>query len=296
MSSLDQLEAFVAAAEQGSFSAAARRLGKVQSAVSNAVSNLEIETGVQLFDRSSRSPQLTAEGEALLSSARAVLSSQRAFMARAGTLNAGTETKLCIAIEQSVSIQPLLGLLVEFERQFPYIELELLDPGTNDVAVLVRENRADIGLMMEQEHYPQGFMFRGIGHSRLLPVCSRQHPLAKLGPVSHADLRGHRQLITRSRSLEDSSHTRYQLSPQCWFAESPYIILELLVAGLGWSVLPEAVVTDKLAGGELVQLQLAYQPVAALQGVDVVWTETRPLGSGGQWLLERLFELRFDQS
>jgi len=295
MPSVDQLEAFVYAVKQGSFSAAARKLGKAQSAISNAINNLEIESGVELFDRSSRNPVLTPHGEALLKSAHAVLRSHRDFVAHAGSLNSGAETALTMAIEQSVSTAQVLPLLIEFEKRFPHIEFELLDSGPNDVAELIRQGRADIGLMMEQEHYPQGFMFRGIGHARVIPVCSAEHPLARLGPVSHGDLRGYRQLVTRSLNLADDSHIQQILSPKVWYAESPHAAVELVGAGLGWSLLHEAVVTDELARGKLVKLELAYQQVAALQGVDVVWTEKRALGQGGQWLLEQLFKLNISQ-
>ena len=64
--SIEQLEAFAAAAEQGSFSAAGRSLGKAQSAISTQVANLEIDLGVELFDRSGRSPVLTEAGARLL--------------------------------------------------------------------------------------------------------------------------------------------------------------------------------------------------------------------------------------
>lgn len=60
----DQIQAFVMAAELGSFSAAARQMGKVQSAVSTAIANLEIDAGVELFDRSGRAPVLTEEASA----------------------------------------------------------------------------------------------------------------------------------------------------------------------------------------------------------------------------------------
>src|SRR5271165_1766880 len=60
--SLDQLRAFIAAVDEGSFSAGARRLRRAQSAVSELVSNLEAQIGVVLFDRSQRYPKLTAAG------------------------------------------------------------------------------------------------------------------------------------------------------------------------------------------------------------------------------------------
>lgn len=287
----DQLNAFIAAAETGSFSAAARRLKKAQSAVSNAIINLEIETGVDLFDRSKRSPVLTEEGETLLRSAYAIMESHRDFISHAMALNAGEESHLCLAIEQNISAQPLVELLVVFEQKFPHIELELLDPGTSDVASLLRSGRADLGLMMEQEHYPKGFMFRGIGHSRKIPVCSQHHPLAKLDQVSHSDLRRYRQLVARSLDIEDKSHEEQILSPKVWYAESPFVIAEVLSAGLGWASLHEAIVKEQLEQGTLVALKRTYQQDASLQGVDVVWSQHKPLGKGGQWLLKQCFKL-----
>ena len=70
--SLDQLRTFIAAAEEGSFSAAGRKLQRAQSLVSQTLANLEEQIGVKLFDRSGRYPRLTEQGSALLRDARAV--------------------------------------------------------------------------------------------------------------------------------------------------------------------------------------------------------------------------------
>ncbi len=292
MPNIEQLNAFVAAAETGSFSAAARRLKKAQSAVSNAVINLEIESGVDLFDRSTRRPTLTLAGESLLKSAYAIMESHNDFISRAKSLNLGEESALCLAIEQNIFIPPVIKLLIEFEKAYPHIELELLDPGENDVAELLRNGRADMGLMLEQEEYPQGFRFRGIGHSRKMPVCSKNHPLAQIDEINHSDLRCYRQLIPKSLNPDDTSHNEQILSPKVWYAESPFVIAELLCAGLGWANLHESVVRDELSSGELIVLKRTYQQDASLQGIDVVWTEKRAIGPGAQWLLDRLSELR----
>ncbi|MBB1485342.1 LysR family transcriptional regulator [Oceanospirillum sediminis] len=294
MPNTDQLNAFIAAAESGSFSAAGRRLKKAQSAVSNAVMNLEIETGVDLFDRSTRKPILTAAGEALLKSAYAIMESHNDFTNRARSLNLGEESNLCLAIEQNLFIPPVVHLLVQFERTFPHVELELLDPGENDVPELLRSGRADMGLMLEQENYPQGFHFRGIGHSRRVPVCSKDHPLASLSQVNHSDLRRYRQLIPKSLNLEETRHHEHILSPRVWYAESPFVIAELLCAGLGWASLHESVVQEELTNGELIVLKRTYQQDASLQGIDVGWTEQQAQGPAAKWLLQHLSGLKFN--
>lgn len=294
MPSIEQLKCFVVAAETGSFSAAARQLGKVQSAVSTAINNLEVDANVELFDRSSRSPVLTDAGQVLFESARAVLHSHHEFNAHAASLSSSGETSLCIAIEQNVASPVLVTVLEHFSETFPYITLELLDPGSGDVAELVRSNRADIGLMIEQEYYPQGFSFRGVGHSRVIPVSAPGFPLAQKKQLTHADLRQYRQIVGRSLDPDNQTHERYTISPLVWLSESPYVILELLGANIGWAFLHEAVADEKLKSGELVVLDLVYQQADILQGIDLVWTESRELGKAGQWLLQQLQHVSFN--
>jgi len=288
MPSIEQLSCFISAAECGSFSAAARRLGKAQSAVSTAILNLEIDTDVELFDRTNRNPKLTDAGKALLVTAKTVLLSHHEFKAQAASLGENNETSICIAIEQNVAVPPLLPVLQDFSQTFPYIRLELLDSGSGDVAELIRSGHADIGLMIEQEDYPQGFSFQGIGHSRVIPVAHTDFPLAGRANLTHADLRQHRQLLGRSLDPDNKAYERYTVSPQVWLSESPFVILEMLCAQLGWAFLHEAVVREKLASGELVMLDLIYQQADLLQGIDLVWTEHRALGKAGQWLLAQL--------
>lgn len=294
MPSLDQLQAFVSAADHGSFSAAARQLGKAQSAVSTAVINLEIDTGVDLFDRSSRNPQLTEAGHALLKYARAVLRSNGEFAARARSVTEGVEAQLGIAVEQGIFVHSLLNLFEQLGEQFPWLDVEIFDPGPNDVAELLKNGRADIGLMTEQESYPKGFFFRGVGHSLQIPVCNAAHPLAKLDRVSHADLRQYRQLVMHSRTLSDDNPLRELKSPKLWFSESPYLIMDLVSAGLGWAELPWIVVAEKLQSGEMIRLGYDFQQSDILNGIDVVWTEQRALGAGGSWLVKQLLDLNPD--
>jgi DNA-binding transcriptional LysR family regulator len=291
MTNIDQLQAFVSAADHGSFSAAARQLGKAQSAVSTAVINLEIDTGVILFDRSGRNPILTEAGDALLKYARSVLRSNMEFSARATSVSEGIETQLGIAVEQGIFVHSLLDLFNELGQKFPLLDVEIFDPGQNDVAELINSGRADIGIMTEQESYPQRLFFRGIGHSLQIPVCSADHPLAEPERVTHDDLRQHRQIVMRSRSLVDADPPREQKSPKVWFSESPYLIMDLVMSNLGWAELPWTTVSEKLKRGEMVRLQYDFQQSDILEGVDVVWTKRRALGLGGQWILKQLLEL-----
>jgi len=106
---IDQLNAFVTAVNQGSFSAAARKLGKAQSRISSAISNLEMDLGFELFDRSARLPVLTAKGEDMYLEAQAVLAQCQRLQSRAMSVTTGDELSLVIAIA-SVSILNQYGV------------------------------------------------------------------------------------------------------------------------------------------------------------------------------------------
>src|ERR1700752_934243 len=95
--SLDQLRTFIAAVDEGSFSAAGRKLLRAQSVVSETVSNLEDQIGVSLFDRSGRYPKLTPAGVVLLADARSIVTGVDSFKARAKGVSAGLGTELSLS-------------------------------------------------------------------------------------------------------------------------------------------------------------------------------------------------------
>src|SRR6266567_4430276 len=96
---LDQLRTFVAAVDEGSFSAAGRKLRRAQSVVSQTLANLEAQLGVKLFDRSGRYPRLTEEGRSLLIDARSIASNIDGFKARARAMRGGLEPELSVAMD-----------------------------------------------------------------------------------------------------------------------------------------------------------------------------------------------------
>lgn len=294
MPNLENFRAFVLAAELGSFSAAARQMGKAQSAVSTAIANLEVDADVKLFDRSGRNPVLTETGAALLPNARGILLGNQEFLARATSMSQGVEGHLCVAIEQGISIQPLLGLLQDFSSTFAHVALEIVTPDPADMAVVLKQGRAELGLMIEQESYPTGFQFRGVGYSKTVPVTGRDHPLANLAQVRHADLRKYRELVPQSRPTAETGRPGHRKSPSIWYAENTMLVVELVVQGFGWAELPHSIVADRIRTGDLAQLSYAFQQSDILQGVDAVWTEQRALGVAGRWMLNKLLELPQD--
>src|SRR5712672_2464941 len=92
--SLDQLRTLIAAVDEGSFSAASRKLLRAQSVVSETISKLEEQIGVQLFDRTGRYPKLTSAGSAVLGDARSIIAGVDLLKARAKGMSVGVEPEL----------------------------------------------------------------------------------------------------------------------------------------------------------------------------------------------------------
>ncbi|ANG62704.1 hypothetical protein A8C75_09555 [Marinobacterium aestuarii] len=285
--SIEQLQAFVATAQEGSFSAAARHLRKAQSVVSVAVNHLEIDCGVALFDRSARSPVLTPQGQALLADAEAILHRCNEMRSSAAALSQGLESRLTLAVDAAIPLESLVQTLKGFEQRFPHLELELLNPTSSDVAELVSSGRVDLGVMFEQEFYPRDFHFKGIGHVDVIALAGPSHPLAVLDSVRLADLEQYRQLMATTRSMHFSRQPELR-GGRNWRVESQYGILALVREGFGWAYLPRHFVQNALDRQEVRQLPLAFQQVDIQTGVDLIWSRDRAPGQAFRWLIDSL--------
>lgn len=284
--SLDQLQMFVQAVHSGSFSAAARKLGKTQSTVSVAIANLEADLGVELFDRANRSPTLTAAGHKMLLQAQAVLERCLTLQAHADCLSDVVEPSLSLAIE--TPYHAIMPALLEFERTFPYVDLIIRHPVDGDVSALVTQGQAVLGIAFSQPGYPQALEFQQLGRLIMLHVCHPAHALAQLDRVSFDELHAHRRLAFSAHAQKLPS-SEYLHSTRIWQAENYLALLEMVRAGLGWATLPRQLIQRELANGELVELQLdAYPNTDWHVGVDLLWARQRAMGKAGRWLKERL--------
>lgn len=284
--SIDALSAFVQAAELGSFSAAARHLGKSQSTVSEAISNLEIDAGLTLFDRTQRQIKLTAAGMQLLIHARQVLNSHDALKRQASALHAGLEAQLSIVLSDTFQSREFELLLSEFAERFPLLRLECLADEDQDVLHLLRSGRAQLGLIRAQAAYGADFSALPIPGQREMAIyVSQQHPLAHIENLSIAMLAEHRELALSSYTQDSTA----QYSPRCWLAPSYLMLLEMTLRGFGWAALPTWQV-ENFGRGQLVQLKLPNWPRNVQ--VDVIWSRHATLGPACSWLIDHISQTR----
>lgn len=279
----EALTAFVEAVACGSFSAAARRLRKSQSTISTAISNLEADLGVALFDRATRHPTLTPQGEQVLSYVKAILAASNRLDELAISLSDETEARLTFVLSDTLHPDVLEDLLQQFDRRFPHTEFECLIGEDEDVIDLLQKERAQVGLIEARDSYPTE-----IGSTRL-PLQTAMaiyvapaHPLAAQGRVTWDELHSWRELRLSTflaSSLEPAKG-------QVWSAPNYLLLLSMTVQGLGWCTLPCALVDEFAGSGTLVALNIPGWPRAI--SVDLLWNKKAPPGKAGSWLRQHL--------
>ncbi|UTD26117.1 LysR family transcriptional regulator [Bradyrhizobium sp. WD16] len=285
---LDQLQIFLAIVETGSFAAAARRLGRATSVISYAIANLEAQLGLELFDRgAARTPQLTEAGRAVLADARSIALGVGELLAKARGLGAGLEAEVALVVDVMLPASSFVAAVEAFQTEFPTVSLRLYVEGLGAATQLVLDGSADIGITGPVSHHVDELEVRQLGAIRLVPVAAPHHPLAQIEKVTLAAARKHIQLVLADRSELTRGQDFGVIALRSWRLADLGAKHALLLAGIGWGSMPEAMVDDDLAAGRLKRLGLdAWDNVA--YPLQAVHRSDRALGPAARWLLERL--------
>ncbi|MEH6434064.1 LysR family transcriptional regulator [Massilia sp. DD77] len=288
---LDNLRVFLAAIDHGSFSAAGRVLGRVPSAVSMAIANLEAELGMVLFDRGGREPRPTAAAQALLPQARLLVEQLQRLNNHALSLTRGLETSLTIAIlPELLAAAAWSEALATLGVEYPLLEIEVLSAPQSDALAMVQSGRAQLALVFERYGMDAREVFQEVAEERLVAVVAPTHPMlgrADAQAIRDADLLGERQIVVAGRDSVQVDK-RIAISRLQWRTDDPVAALSLVKAGLGWAWLPSGFVRDPLELGELVEIPAANFTNVLRFFVDVIWTTDRPLGVAAARFVELL--------
>jgi DNA-binding transcriptional LysR family regulator len=280
----EALTAFAEAAALGSFSAAARKLGKSQSTVSSAIANLEIDLGLSLFDRSRRKPTLTEHGRVVLGKVQEILAASNRLDLSASQLGGGLEAKLSVVWSDTYQSDGFEGMLTAFEQHFPDLEFECLIAEQGDLVALVQNGRAHIGVVGAQAEYPPDIGSATIAEqSEIALFVAVNHALAGMKDVTPEMLKNHREL--RLDTYQGRAERIMPTARRSWSASSYLMLLEMAVLSFGWAAIPRWMVT-RFAVGTLHELDARGWPQRV--PVDAVWSRQRPLGRAGTWLLQQM--------
>lgn len=288
--SLDQVRTFIAAVDEGSFSAAARKLGRAQSAVSELVRGLEHQLGVELFDRSGRYPQLTPAGRMLLTSAREVIAKVDALKSQAKGMASGLEPELSVVIDVFFPISVIAEAAREFREQFPSVPLRLFVEALGGTVQPILDGRAQVGIVGSLPAMPPGISTEPLCAVDYEVVAAADHPLAAFkAPIPRSELSNHVQLVLTDRTDLSQGREFGVISPNTWRLADLFAKQTFLINGLGWGGMPAHVVKADIDEGRLVSLRIKDVPGGDLKlPMSIAYRADDPPGPAGRWFIRRL--------
>ncbi len=270
---LRQLEYFLAVAEERSFTRGASRAHVVQSAASAAVSRLEREVGVVLFDRSGRRTELTDAGRLLMHRARNILGEVQRARDELDALASGLQGSVLIGTVLSTGKFDLIAALTEFQSTYPNVSVGLtLSAGPlEDRVNELLDGRVQMMLIPIPTRHPEGVRIDRVAHMQLALACHSQDPLATRRQVTYRDISerrfidfpqhwGNRALIDNLFAAHD---VRRHVSLEVVDVSTA---LRMTSARLGIAFVPEEFIT---AATGLVRVDLRDPPPAIQLGLGI---------------------------
>ena len=282
----------------GSFAAAARELGKVPSALTYSVRQLEEALDVLLFDRRSRTAQPTAAGEELLREGRRLLQEPEAVANRVRRVASGWESELSIVADDILSQTTLFELVEAFcgaaagEDGGPPTRLRLVGAVLAGTWEALLDGQVDLALGVSGEPPRQaGIELRPLGEIAFVFAVAPHHPLARAAePVGDDELVRHRAIAVADTAQRLAPLTLNLLAGQDVLTV-PHMRakLEAQLRGIGCGFLPEPLARPHVEAGRLIEKRTA-RPGRSGQ-LHYAWRAERgaaSLGRALRWWLERL--------
>ncbi|MBD2253663.1 LysR family transcriptional regulator [Nostoc parmelioides] len=193
---LEQLQAFLAIAETGSFQKAAGKCGVTQSTISRQIQSLEADLGLELFHRTNHA-KLTLGGERLLPRARKICLEWETATQELGDLIAGKQPELCIAAIHSLCGSYLPPVLQKFCRDYPEVQLRVTSLGSDRALKVLKDGLVDLAIVMNNRFLTTGrdMVVEVLYDEPIELLTAANHPLAEYERVPWSELVRYPQVV-----------------------------------------------------------------------------------------------------
>jgi DNA-binding transcriptional LysR family regulator len=285
--SQEQLILFKTVIETGSFSAAARKLGKVPSAVSMAIANLEIDLDLQLFERVGREPIPTAQAKVLYEKTEQLLVEINQWKQHARALSDGLESELNIVVVSELLHTRWTDYVVLLEQQFPHLQINVFSAPQEDAHKMLFDGKAQLALMFERELLETREQFVELKRESLIAVASVDFPLSQFTQVSFEQILQNRQIVVASRDRTIKPELLF--SRHYWRTDNHHSACSMILEGLGWGVLPaEMLIQQPQLQAKLKVLSFYDFTPKFDYFVDLVWSRENQLGKAAHFLINHI--------
>ena len=193
---IEQLQAFVAITETGSFQQAARTCDRTQSTISRQIQSLEEDLGISLFHRHHQA-KLTIGGERLLPHALKICHEWKLAHQSIESLLAGKQPELCVAAIHSVCAHLLPPILQQFCYQYPQVQLRVTALGSDRALKVLKDGLVDIAIVMDNRMFTTSpdMVVQNLYQEPIEVLMSAQHPLAEYQQIPWAELVKYPQVV-----------------------------------------------------------------------------------------------------
>jgi DNA-binding transcriptional LysR family regulator len=239
---LNDLKAFRAVVEQGSFRRAAEAIRITQSALSRRIEKLESALGVKLLERTTRKVALSNVGRAFLPQVERLLDDLDLALLSVGDGGALRTGTLTIACVPSAAYYFMPHAIRAFHGQYPNVRISLLDASANEVSAAVASGEADFGVSFTGNLAPE-IEFSPLLEERYVIACRQDHPLARQAEVTWAEAYRHDYIslgkASGNRLVLDRALAGMVVQKQS-ICEAQHVttLLGLIEAGLGIAAVP----------------------------------------------------------
>ena len=257
---LDQLRAFIAVVETGSFRSAADSIHKTQPGISAAVKALEEQYGIQLFDRNSYRPTLTTEGHAFFQQSKKLMSQVLQLENLGHDLAQGTEAPLHISLSQMGLDDDCMTRIKAFQNQYPDIALDITTDHLHGIQEKLAKNKCEIAIGprygLDDRH-----AFIQLNKISMITVISP----SLLSNLNANDTKIKQQslyavpqiLVTNTAENSPENGHRYILpTGKRWYVNDFLAKKAMLLHGLGWARMPKHCIQAELDNGQLIPIEV----------------------------------------
>ncbi|MGF1736927.1 LysR family transcriptional regulator [Photobacterium satsumensis] len=282
---IEHLHYFTTVVETGSFTAAGRKLSRDRSSIGQAIANLEIDLGIQLFHRNGRLISLTDEGESLYVRARTLVQNYQSFCQLSQNVANHIESSLVIGVDFLTTLEEISHIDQTLSTRFPGLAVHWQNHPTNNLDLLLEKGTIDIALRLYQNRdLPEEFHPQHIDNvtmccvmnsdvSAQLPATRGYSELRKLPMVSYPDL----DIVMRT--------DRFELVQQTF---SPQSALEIIRHKPSWGVVPRKMLNNEYSGYQAFNID-TDDPLCVRR--ITLWHHNESFGKAKQWLISELTTL-----